>query len=294
MTSALTTFARTSAVIVIVLVLGAFTHLTLVERDPSASGDPASREASAAEVVPTPRGVAAGDWALKFRDEFTGNTLDLNKWRPNWLSDKDSGVTPPVNTAERSCYDPQQVTVSGGSLNLTAARRSCQLANGTTYDYASGLVQSRHDYEFTYGFAETRMYLPPNRDRAKGPLGSCGPNWAAFWVNGYGSTVSEIDVMECLEHNVQWTYHWDGYQKKAADVPARWRKAMPSTSGGWHTFGVKWQPNLLEFYYDGVKVGTRKVSIPKDPHYLIANLAVTGPQPTTPQTLKVDYIRVWQ
>ncbi|HYP46000.1 MAG TPA: glycoside hydrolase family 16 protein [Propionibacteriaceae bacterium] len=286
--------ARISVVGLAVMLLTAMAHITFVEGDrASKSREGLLNEVAKAEFSPTPRG-AAGKWKLHFSDEFTGNRLDLDKWRPNWRSNVDSGITPPVNTAERSCYDPRQVTVSGGALNLTASRRSCRLQDGTTYAYASGLVESSHDYEFTYGFTEARMYLPPNKDKTKGPIGSCGPNWAAFWINGYDATVSEIDVMECLDHSVGWTYHWDGYKQKASSVPSRWRQAMPPATGGWHTFGVNWQPNLLEFYYDGVKVGSRTKAVPKDPHFLIANLAVTGSKPTVPQTLKVDYIRVWK
>ena len=69
---------------------------------------------------------------------------------------------------------------------------------------------------------------------------------------------------------------------------------MPATADGWHTFGVNWQPGSLDFYYDGVHVGHHTDGVDGDPHYLIASLAISGSQIATPQTVKVDYIRVWQ
>ena len=80
---------------------------------------------------------------LVFSDEFDGTTLDLSKWQPNWLGASNASVTKPINSAELSCYDPAQVSESGGYLSLTAAARPCTAANGVTYKYASGLVESR-------------------------------------------------------------------------------------------------------------------------------------------------------
>jgi len=231
---------------------------------------------------------------LTFSDEFDGNRLGLTRWRPNWLGTSDAGVTKPVNSSERSCYNPSQVHVGNGSLSLTAVQRACTAGNGQTYGYASGLVQSRQDFTYTYGFAEARMYLTPNGDPDKGAVGGCGPNWPAFWVNGAGPTVGEIDVMECLGDNVRWTFHWDDYNRSATGLPPGWEGTMPATAAGWHTFGVNWQPGSLYYYYDGVLVGHHTEGVPSDPHYLVANLGISGDQIATPQTVKVDYIRVWK
>src|SRR5260221_13932650 len=75
---------------------------------------------------PTPPPVS-GSWTLKFADEFSGSSLDLNKWRPNWafwLTNADAVISKPVNDSyELSCYDPSAVTVGHGALTLTAAKQ---------------------------------------------------------------------------------------------------------------------------------------------------------------------------
>jgi beta-glucanase (GH16 family) len=244
-----------------------------------------------ARAEPAPVGVP-GKWSPVFADEFNGTKLDLTRWRPNWLGADDGATTAPVNDAESSCYDPRQVAVGGGSLQLTAVARRCT-AGGRTYQYASGLIQSRHDFTFTYGYAEARILLPRNKDSSKGAVGSCAPNWAAFWLNGLeGDPIGEIDVMECLGNDIKWHYHWDDYDRSATSQPMAWDNGMPP--GEWHTFGVNWSPGRLDFYYDGSLVGRHRVGVTSDPHYLVVNLAVSDPHITTPQTMRIDYLRVWR
>lgn len=242
-------------------------------------------------ATPRPYGIS-GTWKMRFWETFSGSSLDLNRWRPNWLGASDRTITRPVNKLEHSCYDPRNVAVANGSLRLKVEKRFCRAHDGSTWRYASGLVESNHDFRFTYGYAEARIYLPPNTSPSKGPVGSCGPNWGAFWLNGdEWPEDGEIDIMECLGDNVGHAYHWSGGSSNT--IPTGWRGDMPGRSG-WHTFGVDWRPGSLTYYYDGKRVGTRTTGITRSPHYIILNLALSGDTHTVPQTMKVDYVRVWQ
>jgi len=110
--------------------------------------------AGATPVGAVPHG-PPGSWSLAWADEFSGSSVDLRKWQPNWLGGDTTSSTPPVNTVELSCYDPRQVTESGGALHLAAVKRSC-----LRWQYASGLVNTAKTFQFTYGYAEARMFLP--------------------------------------------------------------------------------------------------------------------------------------
>jgi beta-glucanase (GH16 family) len=68
---------------------------------------------------------------------------------------------------------------------------------------------------------------------------------------------------------------------------------MPDT-GGWHTFGVDWSPGRLVFYYDGVPVGVQTEGVTDTPHYVVAGLAISGSAVAVPQTMQLDYVRVWK
>jgi beta-glucanase (GH16 family) len=266
---------------------------TTVSTEPAPSPPPSTDRPRAAGGGPLG---APGKWKLSWRDEFSGRSLDLDRWRPNWLAGSDRAITKPINDAERACYDPRNVKVRGGTLRLRVEERECRTHDGRTYEYASGLVESAHDHRFTYGYVESRVHLPPS-DGTLAPAGSCGPNWAVFWLNGARHPQDgEIDIMECLSQNdVAWHYHWGTTTspRTASGYPEAWRGDLPGT-GGWHTFGVDWSPGRLVFSYDGVVVGIQTEGVTDTPHYVVVGLGVSGSAAAAPQTVQIDYVRVWK
>ncbi len=249
-----------------------------------------------------PHGNITGDWALVWHDEFDGSALDLTKWRPNWFGASSTSITEPVNTLEINCYDPAQVSVSGGTLQLTAVattQPNCKKKDGSQALYASGLVMSDGRYNFTRGFVEARIWLPPSAAAAP-------QNWAAFWTNGASwPTDGEIDVMETLSGgpSVKWHYHYDsntGPGVTSAQVGAP--QSTLVSAGGWHVFAAHWETSRITFYYDGVDVGSVQSSqlaggaqITSSPHYFILNFGLDGTYTAhVPLTMEVDYVRHWQ
>lgn len=256
--------------------------------------------AAGSSASPSPQGVG-GSWTLVWNDEFDGANLDFGKWRPNWYGTTDTALTKPVNDLEVSCYDPAQVEVVGGNLELTAVattKAGCVKKDGTKASYASGLVMTDGRYNFTYGFVEARMWLPPGTGTPE--------NWAAFWVNGKNwPEDGEIDVMETLGGGAatRWTYHYDsdtgaGTVHEQITAP----KNNLISGAGWHVFGTHWQSEKITFYYDGQDVGSVAsadlaggAKVTASPHYFIINHGIDGNYaPKVPSTLKVDYVRHWQ
>jgi beta-glucanase (GH16 family) len=247
-----------------------------------------------------PSGVP-GAWKLVFQDEFEGTQLDTTKWRPNWFGSSDTALTKPPNDLEVSCYDPAQVKVTQGSLELTAVattKSGCEKKDGSKAPYASGLVMSDGRYNFSYGFVEARIWLPPGTGTPE--------NWAAFWVNGKTwPEDGEIDIMETLGggSSTRWTYHYDA--DPTAGVLHKLITGTPTnmiSDSGWHVFAANWQPDQIRFYYDGKDVGgvtsaglAGGAKTASSPHYFILNHGLNGSHPVkVPSTLKVDYVRHWQ
>lgn len=256
-------------------------------------------------------GAPAGYTSLSFCDDFTGTSLNLSKWTPNWLG-SETTITPPSNDDMVNCEDPAQVSVSGGNLQLTLVTNtkgsSCRDRNGTA-THASGLVNSQGSssspkYVFTHGYAEARMYMPGSSTQCY--------NWPGFWtdgraINGVSWPVFlESDIMECL-----------GDGEPAVNVHAGvgdvWKKSVGQISSirsGWHTFAGKYEPGSiscsgstpnaikLTYYYDGQQVGSPyQVCYASTGQYLILqnDLGAThGGPAVVPSTVLVDYVRVWQ
>jgi Glycosyl hydrolases family 16 len=216
-----------------------------------------------------------------FRDDFNGTSLDLSKWRPNWLGKTNTAVSKPVNTKEQGCYDPRQVSVSGGSLHLSAVARSCTATNGVTYPYASGIVQTRDHFTFTYGSLEARLWTPPGSGAIQ--------NWPAFWADGTGThpLTGELDVFEGLAGKACWHFHSNSGEPGGC--------ASASNPSGWHTYAAEWRPGVVTYFYDGVQVGRITTGITSSPMFVILNLGVSstvsGPV-TVPSEMLVDYVRV--
>ena len=266
----------------------------------TSSGGTSSGGMGGGAGTPKPQGVG-GAWSLVFQDEFDGSSLDFTKWRPSWFGATNTTVTKPVNDLEVSCYDPTQVKVGGGELSLTAiatTQAGCVKKDGGAASYKSGLIMSDGRYNFTYGFVEARMWLPPGTGSAQ--------NWAAFWVNGKTwPQDGEIDIMETLGGGAatRWTYHYDsdtGGGTTHSQITASPQNLV--SASGWHVFGANWQPDKITFYYDGKDVGSVSsgdlqggAKTASSPHYIIINLGLNGNYPVkVPSTLKVDYVRHWQ
>jgi beta-glucanase (GH16 family) len=227
----------------------------------------------AVRVVPGP--------STLFYDNFDGKQLDLAKWQPNWLGADNRTVTKPVNSRESSCYDPRQVRVSDGYLHLRADRRQCTDVNGKIYQYASGLVNTRRSFTFTYGRVEARVRLDAGSNGVR--------NWPAVWTNGTGSwpVTGEMDVFEGLAGKHCWHFH------SPAGAPGGCVK--PRVAGGWHVFAAEWRPGRVTFTYDGKYVGETTKGITGAPMYLVLNYALSNsvsPPIVTTSEMLVDYVKV--
>ena len=219
-----------------------------------------------------PLATASTDSRLIFSDEFSGS-LDAATWATQtpWNTQ--------YTTGELEYYDPANAVVQDGTLRLVSESRP---SNG--YAYTSGIVTSLPRAKFTYGYFEIRAKLPSGQGI-----------WPAFWLTNDRSL--EIDALEMLGNRpgrAFMTLHENGSQvfQKLYDGP--------DFSGGFHTFGVDWQPGHVKWYVDGVCRASYTGQVPSDPMWICLNTAVGGawpgsPTATTPfpQAYSIDYVRVY-
>ena len=231
-----------------------------------------------AAAAPEPAGNPPGPWRLRLNDEFNGRSLNRSVWSTGWLA---PGITPPVNSGELECYDPRNVRVQDGTLQLSLIGRPTA-GGGKPRPYVSGMINSDGKFQFTYGLLEARLWLPGQ--------GRVLTDWPAFWADGQNWPADgEIDVVEGLGGEACWHFDYPG-RAPGGCHPGNY-------ANGWHTFGADWEPGSITYYYDGHVVGTLRSGITSAPMYLILNLATAnayGIPVRVPATMRVCYVRVWQ
>ncbi|MGU3537531.1 family 16 glycosylhydrolase [Methylobacterium sp. A54F] len=194
---------------------------------------------------------------------------------------------------------PNPFSVADGVLTIRAAPADPALgASLGGQAYTSGLINTFHDFSQTYGYFEMRAELPAGQGI-----------WPAFWLLPTdGSWPPEIDVMEVLGDapgTLYTTVHSEA-SGAVAFPDGRYQSQgitqVGDTSDGFHTYGVDWQPDSLTWYFDGREV--YRTATPADldgPMYMIANLAVGGTWPGSPDAttpfpaeMRIDYLRAYR
>lgn len=233
---------------------------------------------------PQPRG-PVGTWALKLNEEFS--SLDLAIWNTNWLGAPGT-ITKPVNSREIGAYDPVQVSVGNGQLNLSALKKRVTAADGNTYEYVSGLINTSGKLEFVYGVFEARLKWP-------GATTSTVPyNWGAWWLNGHHNSwpdKGENDIIENLAA-ARWHYHFG-----SPDINRSGTFPTPNGfSNAFHIYTCLWTASGVSYWIDGMPAGGASFADP-NPKYLVLNYGLSssiGGPLSVPATMSVDYVRVWQ
>jgi beta-glucanase (GH16 family) len=282
--------------------LGAFAILmTLVGCRPAAvtptrTAAPSST-ATPAPPTPTPTLV---NWNLIWSDEFDapdGSSVDESKWNladnPAWVNGELEYYTPRL----KNVYI-ENPTGGNGVLVIQALEEEYE-----TREYTSGSINTRGKFDQLYGRFEARIKIPYGQGL-----------WPAFWMlssTGGWPLGGEIDIMENIgkEPNiVHGTMHGPGYSG-ANGIGGPF--ALPEGrrfADDFHLFAVEWEPDAIRWYVDNTLYRTNTpADLPEGaewvydhPFYLILNVAVGGgwpgyPDDTTvfPQTMKVDYVRVY-
>lgn len=193
----------------------------------------------------------------------------------------------------------KNVTVKDGNLVITAHKESF---NGASYTSARLLTKGK--FEQAYGRFETRMQLPWGQGL-----------WPAFWMLGADIDsnpwpgAGEIDIMEFRGQNpstVLGTVHGPGYSA-GQSIGKSYTLKNDRFDTGFHVFGIEWGPTYVNFYVDNVLYNQiTPADVPgkwvfDKPFFILVNVAVGGgfvgspnDQTVFPQTLLVDYIRVYK
>ena len=255
-------------------------------------------------ITPNPTATAKtdpGSWSLVWADEFdqpNGSPPDAAKWNhqqggSGWGNGELQHYTDSVENA----------FIQDGML-IIKANKEYMLGR----DYTSARLTTQFKGDWTFGRYEIRARLPNTQGI-----------WPAFWllpsrgVYGSGTAGGEIDIMEMIgsePNRVYGTLHFGNPPERASnsyDLPDG-----SNYSDDFHIFALEWEPDEIRWYVDGKPfhsatrwfTSTKNASYPApfdQNFYLIVNVAVGGTWPGSPdetsvfpQTMYVDYVRVYQ
>ncbi|MDA3823937.1 MAG: family 16 glycosylhydrolase [Bacteroidales bacterium] len=198
--------------------------------------------------------------------------------------------------------DLDNASVENGFLTITAMEESL---GGR--EYTSARLVSRGKFNFQYGKIEARIKTPYGQGI-----------WPAFWMMGENISqvgwpaCGEIDILELIggegdgrDNTAYGTAHWDN-NGSYASYGNNIKLASGIFADTFHIFSLEWTPSTLRCYMDGKQYNALSISSAglsefHENFFILLNLAVGGnwpgyPDETTvfPQTLEVDYVRVYK
>lgn len=237
------------------------------------------------------------NYTLAWEDEFdgpSGQLPDATKWT------FDIGTDWGNAQLEYDTDRPENVSLDGNG-NLAIIARKESFAGSA---FTSGRIKTQGLFDQAYGRFEARIKMP------------WGPGiWPAFWLLGADIDAvgwpqcGEIDIMEYRgqETNlIHGSIHGPGYSGGAA-VTKSFGFADNRFDTDFHVFAVEWTAEYIDFFVDETlyqRIEPEDASgewVYDHPFFIILNVAVGGnyvgfptDQTPFPQTMLVDYVRVYQ
>lgn len=229
--------------------------------------------------------------SLVWSDEFDGEKLNEDVWNYK-LGDGCPNLCGWGNN-EPQIYTKENTEVSNGTLKIHAL-----LMDGV---YTSSRITTAQKKEFKYGYIESRIKLPSGKGL-----------WPAFWMLGADikenqwPAAGEIDIMEWIGRDAD-SLFTSLHTAASFGETINTHKTFLEDNASWHTYAIDWNENRIIFFRDEVevyrfdpKVKDEQVYPFRKPFYILVNMAVGGnfggeiDDTIFPQTLEVDYIRVYQ
>lgn len=233
-------------------------------------------------------------YTLVWSDEFNGTSLSSD-----WVHEIGTGDWGWGNN-ELQYYREENVEVANGYLTITAKEENYNGSN-----YTSSRIITKGNQSFEKGRIDIRAALPFGKGI-----------WPALWMLGDNiSSVSwpacgEIDIMEMVggtgsdDRTVHGTIHWDD------NGHASYGGSNSLSSGlyaeEWHVFSIVWDDTAIRWYRDDIEYQSADITPAglsefHENFFFIFNVAVGGNWPGSPdgstvfpQTMAVDYVRVFQ
>jgi beta-glucanase (GH16 family) len=244
-------------------------------------GPPTEADVDAAQAQADGAGGEAAARRLIFSDEFSSDSLDPTKWNvvgmDSWVNEEEQAYIDSPDTIQ---FVQGLEGADGGALVLRPIYRPGEDTNeDRDADFLSGRVDTRGNFEFTYGRAEARIRMPD----AVGV-------WPAFSLlaDAPWPSEGEIKIMDNVGE-ADWTgvaVHGPGYSG-AIGIADRQYFPDGTDVADWHVYAAEWKPDSIEFFVDDrltFRIPRTNVEffgewVFDNPQFVVLNFAVGGIYP---------------
>jgi len=234
---------------------------------------------------------------LAWSDEFDQAELDGDTWT------YETGATGWGNNELQNYTNGGNLSIAEGIMTITAEKVNDNTAAGS---YTSTRIVSRAKREFQYGKFEIRANLPQGRG-----------TWPAIWM--LGSNIGSVDWPACGEIDIM---EYVGYQPNVIHSTVHTPSGFGGNGSGssmqlttceeeFHVYGIIWNERYISFYVDDSEnevfryapaLKTPETWPFDQPFFFIMNIAIGGSwggvegvdNSIFPQTMEIDYVRVYQ
>jgi len=236
-------------------------------------------------------------FTLSWADEFDSSSVNTDDWT------YETGASGWGNNEFQNYTNGNNAKIENGKLIITAEKVN---DNTTAGSYTSTRMITRGKKEFTYGRMEIRAKLPSGRGI-----------WPAIWMLGTDRgtigwpACGEIDIMEYVGYEPN-KVHATVHTKAGSGANGNGSgKTLETAEEEFHIYGLIWTEKEMIFYTDSPENVTHTYAPSNKtdenwpfykPQFFILNVAVGGnwggaqgiDNSIFPQTMEVDYVRVYQ
>ncbi|MFT3892806.1 MAG: family 16 glycosylhydrolase [Anaerolineales bacterium] len=251
-------------------------------------------------------------WKLVWSDEFSGKpgtAANTNIWGQEVGDGTVNGIAGWGNSElEYYTGGTNNAAIDGnGNLKITVKEADgSQMCYYGPCEYTSARLLTKNRFEVAYGRIEANIKVPEGAGL-----------WPAFWMLGADIDQNpwpqsgEIDIMEVVgrrPNEVFGTLHGPGYS--GGQSYGKVYDLGKPVANKFHVFAVEWTPDKITWFIDGTPFFTASPNDPilqgkqwvyNHPFFILLNVAVggnfggaVGPDTTFPQSMLVDYVRLYQ
>ena len=237
-----------------------------------------------------------------WEDNFDGTSFDTSKWESMDGDGCSYGICGWGNN-ELQHYKAENATVANGILTIEAKKERVRGARYTSARLRTANMPNGG--QWTNGRFEARIKLPDGAGM-----------WPAFWMLPTDPDIGwpmsgEIDIMEATGQADMFafgTIHYGQPWPENEFSGNRILKQPDAWSDDFHVYAVEWEPNEMRWYVDDLLYSVKRPQDLSDSsfwtfenyqYHFLLNLAVGGniggtvDDSALPQTMHVDYVRVY-